>query len=612
MTESLIRAKNCINSVFLKDWWTDIFDEQGKVIDVSSRFDSVGREVQVEFIDYLNHFILRGEYAEPAFEVSQLNEFNNVFLEIRSYKDGRVATENYRDEIDYTLEDILEPLEFSITIVKELATNYHRRLLLSDRDVLISFNTRLRAGLRNNNFDAEIEDHLNNLLTNAAIADMDQSLSCEKADKMLQRLYQRILALDNELPVRPYSPLIRLKAVLLRNKLLLREREKRRGRGVFTIEDGAEVEVGRKHTEVTPEFDSWLKYAYAHYELGDGWPVEIAQFHEFISTKKIAECSLFELYKKLKYFKDVEQNPKVLREIHEELLARWDQSGKDRTNLDSLALRIGINYTINILLSVERTNKDKSKTSVKEAYELALKVQSKTQIKNFFPHYKYLGFLVDEMEELQNQNKAIASIEEMKLLLQEAETQLQYYSDNVYWTTKNYPFVFQLPFRECCIDIPFSGIDRLFIHSSFLFPLPKNKYQAELTSYTSSVANFRSAVNILENVGTELEELKKLKAELEVDRKNSKNSEVKFIELISIFTAIIAFSASSLPTFSAVKTAWDAAAFMLALSTSLATFVLLMSLMLRWDRVKYKFVVLITATLLVATLWLLLGFCTEC
>jgi hypothetical protein len=587
----------------------DLFEEENND---DSEEQNYYYKLQVDFIDHLNFAILRGEHVEFGKQDNLIEEIKSIFERLRSAPSNTSLPQQQIEKLQYLVDEFLEPLEYAINLYSEFLSVFFRRINHVDKKFIFSFNNIIRRTLEQNNIDEEFNHHLQLLGVNMALAEIDQSLHRELEAKQLFRLYQIIVRLDSSLQIRPYASIIRLKADYLRNKLLLRGKETRLPDRVFTIEDGQEVEITKEKVLCHPELDKWLIYAFSHYELGAGWKAEITDEFEKIKSKRHSDCTVLELYKSLKYNKDVKPDEEKVKEIHDELLRRSVLLANDKLVFNTLGGQININYSANILFSVQCKDDGAEVAKLDQVHEEVMKIQNETGIKNFFPHYKYIEFLVKKLQSLHYKTLVLERIQECRDIIEKLKELIKLYEGNVEWSQNHYPYVYQLPFKECCVSIDDPQIDRIFIYSSMFLPLPRNKYVKELESYRNEINRFEASIEILSNVETKISELEKIKGDLTDLQKKGKEQEIKTIELVSIFTAIISFAAGSLPTFLQVETAWDAATFMLALSTSLAVFVLLMSFMLRWQDVKRKGVTIVVGLAITAILWILVTYCSDC
>ena len=95
------------------------------------------------------------------------------------------------------------------------------------------------------------------------------------------------------------------------------------------------------------------------------------------------------------------------------------------------------------------------------------------------------------------------------------------YEKNVQWSVNNYNYVFQLPFEECLIDTKSEDVPKLFIFSSFLMPLPKDKYIQEFEKLKFEVNDYSASISVYTNVNNEIIAFKNIKEELKETRKKS-------------------------------------------------------------------------------------------
>lgn len=302
------------------------------------------------------------------------------------------------------------------------------------------------------------------------------------------------------------------------------------------------------------------------------------------------------LHRLIKYYKDVDShqstNIKFLKKIRIEIGRRWEEAKKsiDTTPFDFHALAIALNYAINNEFSLTCENSSKSIEEVMGLYEEVIEIQTQTGIKNFFPQTKFLKFLLNKLRAIHDSNKALESIAQSRVIINHCTKINDSYELNVLWSEKNYNYVFQLPFEECFINANDPNLVKIFISSTFLMPLPKDKYINEFQEYKAEIHQIESTAKVFENINSDIS--------------NIKDRELKMMEMLGIFTALISFVAPSLPTFRLFDTALEAALFMLALSTSFASFVLLLLVSARGlDKLKEHKKIIIWCIGVVVIFW---------
>ena len=191
--------------------------------------------------------------------------------------------------------------------------------------------------------------------------------------------------------------------------------------------------------------------------------------------------------------------------------------------------------------------------------------------KNFFLQYKLIKrvtqLINDELKE-NSTSITLAQIEEIEPLLKNIEEEYKEYKKNIQWIVEHIYFIYRVSFEECIID-------KIFIYSSFLLPLDirKSKNDYEIVSDDFRVLK------------SQIEPLKRI---VQFDEKIEKR-DTKTIELMGLFSAIIAFIMASIPTFKYMKDIYDVGIFFIVFATSLISFLLVLLLIIRKTRINIRF-----------------------
>lgn len=153
------------------------------------------------------------------------------------------------------------------------------------------------------------------------------------------------------------------------------------------------------------------------------------------------------------------------------------------------------------------------------------------------------------------------------------------YEANIEWSLKNFNYIFILPFDESVIPFTIDGEEyQIFFASSFVLP-PSSKniienFEIVKTKFLKLNAYLDFAKYFLE----EITEINNIKKELE-------SKEVKSIELISLFTAVISFIIGGVSGFAFIKDLYTALLFFVVFTTSLLTFLIVLFVFTRGKKV---------------------------
>nr|WP_314245303.1 hypothetical protein [Capnocytophaga leadbetteri] len=271
-------------------------------------------------------------------------------------------------------------------------------------------------------------------------------------------------------------------------------------------------------------------------------------------------CQDIHLY--IKYYKDIEKDVAKLDKIIN-WLKNWKKKSVD--SYEKIIRNAIYNYACNNRFSLFAEEcKDK-----RELYKVYKNISNND--KNFFLQYKLIKrvtqLINDELKE-NSTSITLAQIEEIEPLLKNIEEEYKEYKKNIQWIVEHIYFIYRVSFEECIID-------KIFIYSSFLLPLDirKSKNDYEIVSDDFRVLK------------SQIEPLKRI---VQFDEKIEKR-DTKTIELMGLFSAIIAFVMGSIPTFQYMKNIYDVGIFFVAFASSLISFLLVLLLITRKTRINRRF-----------------------
>ena len=271
-------------------------------------------------------------------------------------------------------------------------------------------------------------------------------------------------------------------------------------------------------------------------------------------------CQDIHLY--IKYYKDIEKDVAKLDKIIN-WLKNWKKKSVD--SYEKIIRNAIYNYACNNRFSLFAEEcKDK-----RELYKVYKNISNND--KNFFLQYKLIKrvtqLINDELKE-NSTSITLAQIEEIEPLLKNIEEEYKEYKKNIQWIVEHIYFIYRVSFEECIID-------KIFIYSSFLLPLDirKSKNDYEIVSDDFRVLK------------SQIEPLKRI---VQFDEKIEKR-DTKTIELMGLFSAIIAFIMASIPTFKYMKDIYDVGIFFIVFATSLISFLLELLLIIRKTRINIRF-----------------------
>ena len=286
-----------------------------------------------------------------------------------------------------------------------------------------------------------------------------------------------------------------------------------------------------------------------------------------IENKEFKDFTCQDIHLYIKYHKDINKNTSKLDNIIS-YLKDWKKKGTD--DYEKSIRNIIYNYALNNRFSLF-TKTCKSREKLYEEYE---KIEEKDN-KNYFLQYKLIDKSIELLKaELNEKNNTITieQIEEIENYLDKIEPAYKTYKTNIEWILEHIYFIYRVSFKECIID-------DIFIYSSFLLPLGNRKSKEDYERINDDFRVLKSQIDPLKRI-------------VQFDEKIEKR-DTKTIELMGLFSAIIAFVMGSIPTFQYMKNIYDVGIFFVAFASSLISFLLVLLLITRRTRINRRFFILI-------------------
>ena len=288
-------------------------------------------------------------------------------------------------------------------------------------------------------------------------------------------------------------------------------------------------------------------------------------------------CKDIHLY--IKFYKDIDKNIDKLDEINVFLKKRIEDS--TISNYEKSIRTIIYNYARNNRFSLFTETCD-NRDNLQKEYN---KIDNKDN-KNYFLQYKFINKSIELLNaELnkKNENITIDQIEKIEKYLKEIESEYETYKTNIEWILEHIYFIYRVSLEECIID-------DIFIYSSFLLPLDNRKSKKDYEKIVDSFRELKSQLPLFRRIAifnTKISE--KVKEEVTQFDEKIEKRDAKTIELMGLFTAIIAFVMGSIPTFQYLKNIYDVGIFFIVFATSLISFLLVLLLIIRKTKINKFF-----------------------
>ena len=328
------------------------------------------------------------------------------------------------------------------------------------------------------------------------------------------------------------------------------------------------------------KWKDWVTYIENHHYKEDEKHLFVEKIKESyikIEDKELKNFTCQDIYSYIKYHKEIDKKIDKLDEI----ISILDKRRFCTTdNYDKNIRTIIYNYARNNRFSLFTETCD-NREELKEEYD---KIDNKDN-RNYFLQYKFIDKSIEllnaELNE-KNENITIEQVEEIEKYLEDIEPEYKTYKTNIEWILEHIYFIYRVSFKECIID-------DIFIYSSFLLPLDNRKSKDRFEKITDDFRELKSQLPLFRKMAEFKGDVSKVKEDLfQFDEKIEKH-DTKTIELMGLFSAIIAFVMGSIPTFQYLKNIFDVGIFFIVFATSLISFLLVLLLITRKTRINKRF-----------------------
>lgn len=602
MTEYITQANSLITRKFPDKWWEAYhFDS-----DSYDNFDTEFAKFQIEIskltetlFDLLNSSILSGEF-------SKIDNFDELLGQLSNTLDNIFQPFPPNPEVQSFLQEsvnnnFISCLKVAIKMYSSLFIEAKLKFDIDNRKFIMYHSPEVNQHLENNNFNDTLLRYISFLISNLQVAGLDIKLTPEKEDFLTLTSISEDLLNIKKLGGHKFSILLKEKTDFLRTKWILRQQHLK-STTVYSVYNNKETELGVEEATQNIILGKWKAYIESHYEFVINWKSDIAKDFNSLKNKNLSQLKLIELHRLIKYFKDVNGDFLKLNEIRKEIQERHEVAKISKPRNERFAYSIALIYAINNEFSFLLQTTDVLSESVARLYDEILRLQNSTGIKNFFPQYKYLNYLVKKLEDLYDQKRALQLLSPLRDTINKCASIVEIYRENVEWCEDHYNYAFHLPYEECLLETQRPELPEIYICSSFLLPLSAEKYVPDFEINERRYLNLSTSVDIFENLEKEITDFTIIKSEIQA-------RDIRSMEILGIFTAIVTFIAGSLPTFQYIKTPFQAFLFMFALSSSLSLFVLtILTISRGTERLKQKTGIVIFLFILSLAFWLLLVF----
>lgn len=323
----------------------------------------------------------------------------------------------------------------------------------------------------------------------------------------------------------------------------------------------------------TPTLQNWDKRIYHHYDFCTDAKQYGHYIHDTLNKKRKGYDNLnfTELHGLIKYYKDFNKSESELERIVDYLIQK-DYS--DKHSYDQYCIHIFRNYAVNNYFSLISENETLGLDLYRAKY-LECKSKLNHLSDNYFLEKKYLDYVLKRIEsefaKSSKEDKIKVHEKYAKKVDKECTELLDEYYEKKEWAKTHDNYIVILPYEESLVDLSkekHPDLPKILFFTSFVLPYYKDSIDYEYSKTRQLFREVKALTSVVGSLKTDLLNLNELKKDF--DKKD-----LKSIEIITLFTAVITFVLSSIPAFKFVETVHQAALFMLSMSASLGIFILL-------------------------------------
>lgn len=528
-------------------------------------FDSFQRSAH----ENLNYSLLTGEYISNQDLQESINELKNKLLKLLN--DVTLIPE--LQKITY---QIVEGLKKIIQSYIHFQSDIVNRYSINKKDYVFTLN----SSYIEDKLEKETKEYIKFFNFNILISNYDLQLSQD--ENRLINLYkiENSLIKINLSGFETLRDLIINKCNFLKAKWLFRKQEEAPDEAdtSFMI-DGQEDYVKKNNHEI---YNDWSTYSSVHYELEKNWKSVIEEDSKRLHNKELKDLSSLDIHRLIKYNKDVEKDIERLEEISKYLCEQSQKINDSQSNFfDVYAYSVMSNYALNNKFSLF-VEQNKDIAEIKKEY-LKTKKSSNRYLNNFFLEYKYLNAAISILKKnLTNQESKKFLKDYEEFIKDDLKSIFEKYEYNHNWSLKRHNYIFQLPFEECKVDIHDNDMASfLFIASSFVLPPSLKKLESQFSFIKTKYHELLHHIESIEILKTDLDKIDKLNEEIKSQKDTIDKNQIRFIEVLGIFTALMAYIFGSISTFRFLETPQEFLLFNVALALSLIAFVSILIIFIR-------------------------------
>lgn len=550
----------------------DIHNRISLPSEVIASFSQKKNSFYIDIIKLLCISVLCGEYIE-------IKDFFNK-LEKLEKRIEELPNETYDLPLD--IQSQIFDISSAITLVIEFYKDFFKKIENYYSEDRIQFvfkrNTLIQRKLNNGSFHPETAEKIKYFLNLLKITSIDHFPST--GDNHIFEVFNSEEFIEDftDPRFRDISNVICEKITFLKFKW----KERRLQENPFMhsyLENGIEKKIGEYSTP-SSELSNWKEIINTQYEIKNSWKADLSERVKSYKNNSISsfnEC--FKLHQLIKYFKDVNPLDKKLQEISLKLLEKR-QNNSCSNFYDKYAENIFCNYALNNEFSHYIENESSIEKINLKYDEINSKLNDTTN--NYFLKFRYLNRVLDILMPKINDIDKESFIKNYSDSLDKCKSILNQYHENIKWSLINFNYVFILPINESKVKFEIDGSNyNVLFASSFTLPPSSKKIEEDYNIVKEKFDKLYSYLGFSKYFFKEINEINHIKNEL-------KDKEIKSLELLSLFTAVISFIIGGVSGFAYIKDLYTALLFFVVFTTSLLTFLIALFVFTRGLKIVKK------------------------
>lgn len=336
--------------------------------------------------------------------------------------------------------------------------------------------------------------------------------------------------------------------------------------------DGDIIEIFGEEEFVTqnPKLKEWSNYLDNHYGLGKHSKTNILKGVDKIKNKPLKDLTFLELHSLIKYYKDLIKNRSELKQICKHLITLSEKHNLG--HYESFVIKKLVIYALNNHFSLIAEND--SLEDLNEAHKEIEDYQNKYNITNYFADKKYATVMLEELSKAYKKRRFLEDLQSESQLLLKLNEILKRCKRRLDWSFRHHSLIFQMNYDDSLVPTQLTDFPGLYYASTFVLPIPKYSNTKEFQELEVEHDKLTVMINSISALKTEFLQLKKMQDNVKKTKEDLKNNDFKSLEMISIFTAIIAFIIATSTGFKFIKNFGQAIFFFSVLGGSLTLMIL--------------------------------------